>query len=105
MEEKISGIFLTVQLSYTSALHQALKITNFFALKGYMYPLTVKFIRVINQTENNEVYTVFNHNCPGEMYGGGYILHIPTTVYTSLEYMRKYHMFLHLYHYYNSMNA
>ena len=33
-------------------------IKNFFSLEGSMYPLTVKFIHVINQTENNEVYTV-----------------------------------------------
>ena len=37
--------------------HQDPTITNFFALEGSMDPLTVKFIGVINQMKNNEVYT------------------------------------------------
>ena len=60
MEEKFSRILFSLQLASASILRQYLDITNFFAVTGYMNPLAVKFNHMINQTENNELYTVWN---------------------------------------------
>ena len=58
MEAKVSEVLLTVLLVSAYTLHQSMNIINCVSFTGSMYPLAVKFIHVINQTENNEVYTV-----------------------------------------------
>ena len=58
---KFSGMLLTMRSVSASILHLALNITNLFASTVYMNPLTIKCNHMINQTENNEVYTGKNY--------------------------------------------
>ena len=85
-----------------------------FFSKGFIYPLTIKHNHMINPTRNNEVYyvslleyimcflAIVKENCTQR-----YILNIPINMYTWINYMRKYHLFVHIYPTitYNSMNG
>ena len=68
MEAKVSEILLIARSVPNYTLHQAPDITNFFVLTSFMGPPVVNFIRVIIQTQNNEVYNVIHRDLIGKLY-------------------------------------
>ena len=60
MDAKVSGVIFNMLSASASTLQKEMNITKLFDLTGSMDSLTIKFICMINQTNNNEVYTVQN---------------------------------------------
>ena len=68
VEAKLPEILFITQYVPVYTPNQDMTITHIFSLKISIYKLTIKKIRVISWTQNNEVYNVINKKRAGKVY-------------------------------------